>query len=104
MSKVRSDASIAAAVIGILVLLPFGSLAQTKIPPGLVTPDRIQTQIGALEFKGGAPDASASNADSKKPTGVGQPQLTRLSKPELLTFDELVQLEKTDDPDTKLVS
>jgi endonuclease/exonuclease/phosphatase family metal-dependent hydrolase len=101
MSKVQSHESIAVAVIGILMFLPFGSLAQTKIPPGLAT---VQTQIGALEFKGGAPDAWAGNADSKKPTGVGQPELTRLSKPELLTFDELVQLEKTDDPEPKLAA
>jgi len=68
MSKVRSHASIAVVVIGILVFLPFG-LAQTKMP-----------------------------------IGAGQPKLTRLSKPELLTFDELVQLEKKDDPQPKLAA
>jgi endonuclease/exonuclease/phosphatase family metal-dependent hydrolase len=38
-------------------------------------------------------------------TGFGspdKPEFTRLSKPELLTFDELVQLEETDEPDAKL--
>ena len=68
MSKVRSHASIAVVVIGILVFLPFG-LAQTKMP-----------------------------------IGASQPKLTRLSKPELLTFDELVQLEKKDDPQPKLAA
>jgi endonuclease/exonuclease/phosphatase family metal-dependent hydrolase len=38
------------------------------------------------------------------PIGAGQPKLTRLSKPELLTFDELVQLEKKDDPQPKLAA
>jgi endonuclease/exonuclease/phosphatase family metal-dependent hydrolase len=100
MSKVRSHASIAVAVIGILMFLPFG-LAQTKIPLELAT---VQTLIGMLEFNDSAPDAWALNADSKKPTGGGQPKLTRLSKPELLTFDELVQLEKKDDPQPKLAA
>jgi hypothetical protein len=107
MSNVRTQASIAAGVIGILVFLPFGSLSQTRIPPGLETTDRVRTQIDTLEFKDGgpsAPDALAGNADSKKQIGAGAPKLTRLSKPELLTFDELVQLEKTDDPETKLAA
>jgi hypothetical protein len=29
--------------------------AQTSIPPGLTTPDRVETRIGTLEFKDGAP-------------------------------------------------
>jgi endonuclease/exonuclease/phosphatase family metal-dependent hydrolase len=40
-------------------------------------------------------------------TGFGspdKPEFTRLSKPELLTFDELVQLEKTDKPEAKLAA
>jgi endonuclease/exonuclease/phosphatase family metal-dependent hydrolase len=40
-------------------------------------------------------------------TGFGnadKPEFTRLSKPKLLTFDELVQLEKTGEPDAKLAA
>lgn len=33
-----------------------------------------------------------------------KPEVSRTSKPELLTFDELVQLEKIDDPDPKLAA
>jgi endonuclease/exonuclease/phosphatase family metal-dependent hydrolase len=40
--------------------------------------------------------ATASLGDSDKP------EFTRLSKPELLTFDELVQLEKANEPEPKL--
>jgi endonuclease/exonuclease/phosphatase family metal-dependent hydrolase len=98
MSKVRTGASIAAAVIGIVVFLVFDSLAQTKIPTGLATPDRVQTKLGMLELKYGA----LSTADDW--AGAGEPEFTRLSKPELLTFDELVQLEKTDDPDANLAA
>ena len=31
---------------------------KTDIPPGLTTPDRVETQIGRLEFKDGAPSAA----------------------------------------------
>jgi endonuclease/exonuclease/phosphatase family metal-dependent hydrolase len=37
-------------------------------------------------------------------TSAGKEQYVRLSKPKLLTFDELVQLEKTDEPDAKLAA
>jgi len=63
MSKARSQVSIAAALIAFAVVLPFTLLAQTsqtKIPTGLTTPDRVQTQIGALEFKDGAPSAATA--------------------------------------------
>ena len=63
MSIVRTHRSIAAAVIGALVFLPFSLIAQTE------------------------------KRDVSGP-----------SKPELLTFDELVQLEKTDHPDPKLAA
>ena len=33
------------------------ALAQTQIPPSLVTPDQVETRIGTLEFKDGAPSA-----------------------------------------------
>jgi endonuclease/exonuclease/phosphatase family metal-dependent hydrolase len=98
VSKVRTQASIAAAVIGIVVFLTFDSLAQTKFPSGLATPHRVQTQLGMLELKYGVLSATDEWA------GAGEPEFTRLSKPELLTFDELVQLEKTDDPDANLAA
>jgi endonuclease/exonuclease/phosphatase family metal-dependent hydrolase len=98
VSKVRTQASIAAAVIGIVVFLTFDSLAQTKFPSVLATPHRVQTQLGMLELKYGVLSATDEWA------GAGEPEFTRLSKPELLTFDELVQLEKTDDPDANLAA
>ncbi len=41
----------------IVLALPGAASAQTAtaIPPGLITPDRVQTRIGTLEFKDGAP-------------------------------------------------
>jgi endonuclease/exonuclease/phosphatase family metal-dependent hydrolase len=107
MSKARNQPSIAAAHIGILVLLPVCIWAQTNISPGLATPVRRQTQIDTIEYRDGAPsalDAFAGYAGPKEQIGAGEPELTRLSKPELLTFDELVQLEKTDDPDAQLTA
>jgi endonuclease/exonuclease/phosphatase family metal-dependent hydrolase len=98
MSKGRTHAGIAAGVVGIAVFFPFGAWAQTTIPPGLMAPNGAQTQIGALESKYAAPRAVDTS------TRGGEPEFTRLSKPELLTFDELVQLEKTDDPDAKLAA
>src|SRR4249920_1595807 len=32
--------------------------AQTAIPPAITTPDKIETRIGTLEFKDGAPSAA----------------------------------------------
>jgi hypothetical protein len=54
--------SITVTLIAIAVVLPFTLLAQTqsKTPPGLTTPDRVQTQIGTLEFKDGAPSAATT--------------------------------------------
>ena len=31
------------------------ALAESQIPPSLVTPDKVETRIGTLEFKDGAP-------------------------------------------------
>jgi hypothetical protein len=58
MLKIRRQCGIAVAVI--LAALPITLLAQTesKTPPGITTPDRVQTQIGTLEFKDGAPTAA----------------------------------------------
>jgi endonuclease/exonuclease/phosphatase family metal-dependent hydrolase len=98
MWKVHAQASIAAAVIGIVVFLTSDSLAQTKIPSGLPARDGVQAQLGMPELKYGALGAADGWA------GAGEPEFIRLSKPELLTFDELVQLEKTDDPDANLAA
>jgi hypothetical protein len=38
-----------------LLALPFFAAAQTPIPPSLTTPDKVETRIGTLEFKDGAP-------------------------------------------------
>ena len=60
MSKAWGQVSITVALIAFAVVLPFTLSAQTqsKTPPGLITPDRVQTQIGTLEFKDGAPGAA----------------------------------------------
>ena len=62
MLKARRQTGITPAVIGILVVLSFTLLAQpqSKTPAGLTTPDRVQTQIGTLEFKDGAPSAATA--------------------------------------------
>ena len=36
------------------------AFAQTPIPPVLVTPDKVETRIGTLEFKDGAPSAETA--------------------------------------------
>jgi hypothetical protein len=62
VSKGWGQVSITVTLIAIAVVLPFTLLAQTqsKTPPGLTTPDRVQTQIGTLEFKDGAPSAATT--------------------------------------------
>jgi hypothetical protein len=49
--------SIASAVTCAMLALPGSASAQTSapIPPSLTTPDRVETRIGTLEFKDGAP-------------------------------------------------
>ncbi len=41
-----------------MLALPHMAAAQTTtgIPPAITTPDKIETQIGTLEFKDGAPN------------------------------------------------
>jgi hypothetical protein len=39
----------------VALVLPRLAAAQGEIPPSLTTPDRVETRIGALEFKDGAP-------------------------------------------------
>jgi len=62
VSKGWGQVSITVTLIAIAVVLPFTLLAQaqSKTPPGLTTPDRVQTQIGTLEFKDGAPSAATT--------------------------------------------
>jgi hypothetical protein len=64
MSKVWGQTNTAVITFAtIVVVLPFTLLAQssqTKIPAGLTTPDRVQTQLGTLEFKDGAPSAATA--------------------------------------------
>ncbi len=55
----QSTSLMAAAVICAMTTLPHMAVAQTApaIPPILVTPDTVETRIGKLEFKDGAPSA-----------------------------------------------
>src|SRR5271170_4513808 len=62
MSKAPSLAFIAPAVIAMLLFLPSNASAQTaQVPVGITTPDRVQTQIGTLDFKDGAPNAATAD-------------------------------------------
>src|SRR5262245_31036658 len=47
--------TLAAAVLAVCPSSPAGAQSSTATPPSLVTPDRVQTSIGTLEFKDGAP-------------------------------------------------
>ena len=44
----------------VLAALPVAAQAQTEIPSSLVTPDTVETRIGTLKFKDGAPDAATA--------------------------------------------
>jgi hypothetical protein len=52
----------AAAIICTILALPHLAIAQTAtaIPPAITTPDKIETQIGTLEFRDGAPTAATA--------------------------------------------
>jgi hypothetical protein len=52
----------AAAIVCAMPTLPHLAAAQTTpgIPPALTTPDRVQTRIGTLEFKDGAPSVETA--------------------------------------------
>jgi hypothetical protein len=51
---------ITVAALSALILIPMTASAKT-IPPGITTPDKVETRIGALEFKDGIPtEASAA--------------------------------------------
>jgi len=47
-------------VVAMLVAGAQSATAQQNIPPELATPDRVETQIGRLEFKDGAPSADTA--------------------------------------------
>jgi hypothetical protein len=44
-----------------LLALPVVAAAQATIPPSLTTPDRVNTRIGRLEFKDGAPNKATAD-------------------------------------------
>ncbi len=50
----------AAALVSAILALPQTAAAQTTpaTPPALITPDKVETRIGTLEFKDGAPTAA----------------------------------------------
>jgi hypothetical protein len=48
---------LAAALAAVLILTTVQAQTPPKIPPAITTPDKIQTSIGTLEFKDGAPSA-----------------------------------------------
>jgi hypothetical protein len=50
----------AAAVLAACPSGPAGAQSSTAIPPSLVTPHRVQTSIGTLEFKDGAPTVATA--------------------------------------------
>ena len=52
----------AAVIVGAMLVLPHLAAAQTTpaIPPALTTPDQVQTRIGTLEFKDGAPSVETA--------------------------------------------
>ena len=62
LMRIIRNPFIAATLAGALVaaLATSGAHAQGVIPPSLITPDRVETRIGTLEFKDGAPSAATA--------------------------------------------
>jgi hypothetical protein len=54
-TTVRTRTMLAAALISALA---FTSVRAADIPPQITTPDKVETRIGTLEFKDGAPSAA----------------------------------------------
>jgi hypothetical protein len=54
-SRLLSSVAACAALV-----MPHIATAQTAIPPAITTPDKIETRIGPLEFKDGAPSAATA--------------------------------------------
>ena len=53
---------VAAVVVCVMPALPDLAAAQTApaIPPALITPDKVETRVGPLQFKDGAPSAETA--------------------------------------------
>jgi hypothetical protein len=58
----RSTGFLSAALVCAIPALPHMAVAQTPsgIPPAITTPDKVETRIGTLEFKDGAPSAATA--------------------------------------------
>jgi hypothetical protein len=58
----RSARFLSAALVCAMPVLPHiaGAQTATGIPPAITTPDKIETRIGTLEFKDGAPSAATA--------------------------------------------
>src|SRR3954447_20020925 len=56
----KSLGSLTAAVACVTLLVPCLATAQTApaIPPSITTPDKVETRIGTLDFKDGAPSTA----------------------------------------------
>ena len=51
-----------------LLLSPFEfAAAQSAAPPSITTPDRVETRIGTLEFKDGAPSKATVDEGLRQP-------------------------------------
>jgi hypothetical protein len=57
---VKTTATLAAALAVVLSLTTVYAQTTPKIPPAITTPDKVQTSIGTLEFKDGAPSADTA--------------------------------------------
>lgn len=51
----KITATLAAGLATMLALTTVHAQTTPKIPPAITTPDKVQTNIGTLEFKDGAP-------------------------------------------------
>ena len=56
--------------VGVVVPLMAAEQGMSAVPPSLITPDRVETRIGTLEFKNGEPKAEAPDAEGPA-EGVG---------------------------------
>jgi hypothetical protein len=70
ISRVTFPSSIL--IIATMFILP-GAQAQAPIPPSIATPDKVDTRVGTLDFKDGAPSAETVTKiyfGPKQPAGV----------------------------------
>ena len=56
----KTTATLASALAVVLTLTTVHAQTTPKIPPAITTPDKVQTSIGTLEFKDGAPSADTA--------------------------------------------